>query len=75
MSRMVPRSPWTRRSRTGDEGVGAGAGDFRDVVGLDPAVDLEPDILARIIDPRRTSAIFGSTEAMNCCPPKPGSPT
>src|SRR6266571_243382 len=36
--------------RAGDEGVGAGARRLGDVVGLDAAVDLEPDLPAERID-------------------------
>src|SRR3546814_3153511 len=36
--------------RSGDEGIGAGPGDVGDVVGLDTAVDLEPDGLAAGLD-------------------------
>src|SRR3954464_6716868 len=34
--------------RAGDEGVGAGARNFGDVVDFDAAVDLQPDLLARV---------------------------
>src|SRR5947207_2283991 len=33
-----------------DEGIGAGPRDLGDVLGLDAAVDLEPDLLAELVD-------------------------
>src|SRR5688500_7271355 len=36
--------------RTGDEGVGARCRYFRDVFGLHPAIDLQPDRLAAAVD-------------------------
>src|SRR5690606_27153047 len=42
--------PGAEDGRPGDERVGAGARHLGDVVGLDAAVDLQPDVLAERVD-------------------------
>jgi hypothetical protein len=56
----------------GHEGVGAGGGDPRDVVGLDAAVDFQPDVLAARFDARARLLDLRSAESMKLWPPKPG---
>ena len=59
---------------TGDQHVGAGCSSGCHRLGSDSSIDFDVDLLvearARIIS--RTSAIFGSIDAMYCWPPNPG---
>jgi intracellular sulfur oxidation DsrE/DsrF family protein len=56
----------------GHEGVGAGIGHAADVVDLDAAVDLEPDVAPAGVDQLARRSILRSAESMKLCPPKPG---
>jgi hypothetical protein len=56
----------------GHEGVGAGVGHAADVVDLDAAVDLQPDVAAAGVDALARSSILRSAESMKLWPPKPG---
>ena len=60
--------------RAGDEHIGAGLGGGLDRVEVDAAVDLdEQPQVPGVRRARGPGATFGSTSAMNCWPPKPGS--
>jgi hypothetical protein len=56
----------------GDEGVAAGVGGGADVVDLDAAVDLEPDVRPLASMRSRTSRDLLSADGMKLWPPKPG---
>jgi hypothetical protein len=68
-----PRSRLAEDRAAGDEGVGTGVGHAADVVDLDAAVDLQPDVAAAAsIDQAARLLDLAQALSMKLWPPKPG---